>query len=213
MSLLTTFEARRFFEAAGASVKIGSSVKSNRQMKFYLFKFLKHTGSFVTTAWNHLIRFGKGLLLEKKVFLERIVVSCVGGQSSKGHEIGQPRVQKGISLTNRIEQLSHVIVEEPMGRHLASRMWGRRLQYISSADTRTYAGNCFCPFAKAETIHPPHPHLSSLARHTREDETVLSFSHHPRSKSSLALFFKSFNSFHTKFFLLAIWQNFFDSSC
>ena len=67
------------------------------------------------------------------LFLERMIRRrrCVGGQSSKGQEIGQPRVQKGTVSTNQILPTSHVTQNGPIESRLASEMRGRRLQYKS----------------------------------------------------------------------------------
>jgi len=43
-SFLTTFEASIIFEAAGATVKIGSSIKPNHHDKVYLSKSVKSPG-------------------------------------------------------------------------------------------------------------------------------------------------------------------------
>ncbi len=73
-------------------------------------------------------------------------------QSSRGREIGQPRVQKGNVSTNRGPRLGHVTTRCPMGRHLASQMWGRRLQY------KRMQAIAFALFAaKAETSPTPLP--------------------------------------------------------
>jgi len=124
-------------------------------------------------GWHQLWRIwfafgGRGLDMKKAIlFLERIVFRrCL--------HAWEDRVQKGISSTNHIVLFDHVIDCQPMGSRLASRMWGRRLQYI-----RMQA----IAFALLQTLRSPLPVCRTS--HTWRDSAFF-FAHHPRSKTALS---------------------------
>ena len=67
------------------------------------------------------------------MMLSCLKVLCVGGkaiQGSKGHEIGQPRVQKGQILLQWYIVASAMWLSLPIKLYMSSSNWGRRLNGI-----------------------------------------------------------------------------------